>query len=365
MSSLYGRLFKYQANDKQTQRENYLTEAFCDLLNRLGKEQHTFLKKLDLFECEEAVDPLDFKTQVAIKTKNGNRHPKRPDLVGYIGKTPVLVIEVKVDAQFTENQLPEYGMWLDKEGHEDAVLALLTWGTPPPEDFVEGGAGYGIAKLRVVRWWDVRRELEALQGPSDSIYRMLAKEFIAFLHEQGVAMEMPKKDDFPTLVEYLRGGTAARWENFMNSIHTQLKEVAMSKEIGLSWNDRQPPHGGTFQYDQALIGWLSTDRPKIQCVEWGLWLADGGADNDFISNYGIPLQSGAYLYVWYTEPQACGDTRNDDEWYPLLRSSGKANHARQVAFQALDSFCGDAGKLTQWFKEKFEQACVEIVQYAN
>jgi len=351
MSSLYGRLFQYQANDKQTPRENYLTEALCDLLNRIGEdapaEQRTFLKNLELFKADGAAERLYFKTQEHITTESGSR---KPDLIGYDSNDdPVLVIEVKIDAQFTENQLWEYGTWLDKHGREGAVLALLTDSTLPPSDF----------RGRVVYWRDVRRELKSLPGHGNFVYLTLAEEFIDFLHEQGIAVEMPKQVDFAKLGEYLKDGTAVRWQNFMNCTRERLKGVSEEEER-LSWEtDVRRQAGGSFQDDaHALTGWVNTRIPKISYISWGLYFVpeDGADPYGLHECYEIPRVHGAFLNAMYEKKEQMSQvhTEEPNAWYPLR--AGKSGYARAVAFKALDAFCGDAEKLAAWFEDKFKKA---------
>ncbi|MCL2123296.1 MAG: hypothetical protein FWH34_04325 [Desulfovibrionaceae bacterium] len=371
MSSLYGRLFRYRASDTQTPRENYLTEALCDLLNRIGGDapeaQRVLLKNLKLFESD-GVEPLCFQTQVSISTETRN---KFPDLVGYIGGVPVLVIEVKVDAEINydavlrKNQLQIYGEWLAEvsQGRKDAVLALLTYRRPPPQDFFEKEADYGIAasSRRVIHWRDVRREMEALQGSHHTVYPTLAKEFCNFLHEQGVAVETPEKDDFNKLGAYLKGGTAARLRNFMNSIRTRLKE--MTEQPDLSWeSDLQLQSGGAFRDEaQVLTGWVNTKKPEISYISWGLYyVPDGDADPyRFHEFFGIPRVHGVFLNTVYkTEVQQACDGDPKDDWYPLR--SGKSGLARAVAFKPLDGFVEDTDALMEWFETKFKEACTEM-----
>ena len=374
MSSLYGRLFTYRANDKQTPLENYLTEALCDLLNRLGDDdpskQHAFLKNLKLFEADDS-ESLYFDTQVpiTIPTEEDNRIA---DFVGYINNVPVLVLEVKIGAEFTEGQLPAYGAWLAKKGRKDAVLALLTYKTAAPEDF-KNGVGYAV-KTHVIHWRDVRQELRALQGSVSSVYFTLAKEFVDFLDEQEITMEAPKKEDLNKLGEYLKSGAATKWQNFMKRIRARLKmEMPKHVKFKLSWeSDAQLQPGGSFRDEaDALIGWVnSPDRynekgSEILYISWGLYFApEGKADPyGFHGYFDIPRVHGAFLNIVYREWQEpYGDKA--DYWYPLLPDKSGQGQARRVAFKALApiDFDGDAAELEKWFVKKFEEACAEIPQ---
>ena len=368
MSSLYGRLFTYREKAKQAPLENYLTEALCDLLNRDPEKQRELLKELRLFEWEDTAS-LHFETQVPVKIKNEAR---QLDLVGYIGDIPVLVIEVKINAEFTAGQLPAYGTWLAAEaregGREDAVLALLTYKTSTPEDF-KNGDGYAV-KTRVVHWRDVRRELKALQSSGSSTYLALAEEFANFLDEQGVTMEAPKKEDFDKLSEYVQSGTAVRWQNFMNDIRERLKK-AVPKHLKLSWEaDTQLQAGGAFvSTADALTGWVNiSDRyskkgSEILYISWGFYFAPkGNADPfGFHEFFQIPRGvHGVYLNMVHREPQNSPGDKQENDWFPLL--PGKVGTARKVAFKALEpaDFEGDAAKLGKWLEKHFEQVCKEV-----
>ena len=124
--SLYARLFKYSKREK----ENFLTEAFCDLLNFLTNDNADAQQKLlhSLF-AYEGKRPVQFTTQYRPKGV-----PIIPDLIGTVNGHIVLVVEVKIDAEFTPDQLKRYADWLKKTS-TPASLILLTAHRDPPDDF--------------------------------------------------------------------------------------------------------------------------------------------------------------------------------------------------------------------------------------
>ncbi|MGO9452756.1 MAG: hypothetical protein ACLQDV_17205 [Candidatus Binataceae bacterium] len=164
MESLYRKLFKYQERGDHTPLENFLTEAFSDLANRLEpRDQRGLIRDAllgghasDNFKpLLEQSPKLSWDTQLpipAIETRN----KRRPDLVVWRNDRPFLVIKAKVRADFTPKQLENYGQWLYRESYGTGALIVLTHESPPPPEFdsLDSGA-YSLCLRSVCRWFAV------------------------------------------------------------------------------------------------------------------------------------------------------------------------------------------------------------------
>ncbi|MFQ5784294.1 MAG: hypothetical protein ACE5H8_05655 [Alphaproteobacteria bacterium] len=108
MTSLYLRLFRYRQREGRSPLEDFLTEAFADLLNRLPKQNHMeFCEKVLLAKAPPDVKKkwrcfvktcagdLHWKTQYRIEDLE-NSSQKRLDIVLLSGDRPVLVVECKI-----------------------------------------------------------------------------------------------------------------------------------------------------------------------------------------------------------------------------------------------------------------------------
>lgn len=113
MSSLYGRLFKYRERDNRAPKEDFLTEALVDLLNRMPRtvlltllREVLFINvsegaskaKSGLLKELESVTALYAHSQYV--TQKGKSAP-RPDIVlADESENPLVVIENKIAAPF-------------------------------------------------------------------------------------------------------------------------------------------------------------------------------------------------------------------------------------------------------------------------
>ena len=111
--SIYKSLYKYPSTDKRSQMENFLTEAFVNILNRMEKsETISFLKECILKDCNdtrktsdfiaklEDVEEFSWTTQYTIHYEGV---PKYPD-IALLGNGLLLLIENKIGSGFTYHQ---------------------------------------------------------------------------------------------------------------------------------------------------------------------------------------------------------------------------------------------------------------------
>jgi hypothetical protein len=382
MSSLYERLFKYRASDRQTPLENYLTEALCDLLNRIGEENAQAQANLlhMLFACHIS-EVVDFRTQVPVRLSSKNS--RIPDLVGWRNGKVVCLVEVKVNAGFTgetsagaavqdeaedsssreanSHQLKAYGKWLENH-HPEAKIVLLTYRTQPPSDFFQEGGEYGVpvGNRHVLHWQTVYNALDAHAG-SGQACSILVKDFCQFLQTRGIAMPSLDHNELDTLKAFVGTGTAEAVQRFMNSLRDQCKDIAQNNGIACSWaQDLSYQYGGQFISDHTLIGWVKMKDLPAQ-ISWGFHFDQSpmGESPDpfgFQKLFRIPQGSGIFLNLVHDEESTFPEdqTPSGEDWYPCEK--GAKAQAPAVAFKLLCS-CGTTKEIGTWFQEKFIEIC--------
>ncbi len=365
--SLYSRLFKYA----QSQKENFLTDALCDLLNRLaahsGAAQVELLRKVFVYDGKE---PVQFCTRFST---NGYGFP---DLVGFVGNDVAIVVEVKIDAALTEtfdtdnnkkNQLKRYAEWLRKENIR-APLVLLTAWRKPPDGFMDAdSADYEIpGQCHVLRWSRLYRELQKLDR---GVYvPELMDDFLVFLSQRGLGADMPKQEDFKKLEAYIADGTPNRIQGFMDTLREHLINVAKScgKSQLLQWGEgRQIQAGGTFYKNAPSLGnWVNLKGTGAR-IAWGLYFpprkgADSADPFGFHAGFGIPRDvPGLWLNPFFTDTdkakQHIGKSALAEDWHHSVDSHADVN-APAVAFRPLDAFDGNADHMQSWFEDRFREA---------
>lgn len=276
--SLFSRLLKQQSTDKRSNLENYLTEALCEVLNRLSGEQQRSV--LTALLGSNALPPhgrdkaIRWETQQTVATRHGF---KRPDLMGYQDKKPVFLVEVKVDAAFTSgresgedqisgedvHQLVMYGQWL-QEANPDAQLVLLTWKSAPPADYLQEGVfGYGTRHRHRIYWQNVYDALAKVHTVP------FVADFRSFLEEEFLAMDTPNRQDF-ALLELFLDGPYARVKKLMSTTRERLSTEFSS---GLNWKREasyMPDGYQALPENQLIWAWGVLDRPTYDYIYWGI-----------------------------------------------------------------------------------------------
>lgn len=212
MRSLYSELFSCQPTQLRTPRENFLTQALADLLNRFSAEAHLGIVRELLSSSEHSgsdsmlasiLETLAKHKSIWITQKtaylDNETSPRYLDLVLECGGQPLIVIENKLDADYTDEQLPAYGKWLsqEQEGGSNHALILLTRWRPSPDDFLNReGESYGNGFRSVYKWSALHRwlknELPRIGGSQECIF--LANEFVQFLEDEKMSNALSMAD---------------------------------------------------------------------------------------------------------------------------------------------------------------------------
>lgn len=292
MISIYKRLLKYQESSERSNLENYLTEILCDFLNKIPKDENkSFIKNIAFPSCDISQFQvfihkhnynskntyIEWKTQYSI---NVSGTTKFPDLIGFINKKPAVLIEVKVDAAFTERshedelgnqittlQLNDYGNWLN-ENNANGVLVLLSYSTNPPDDFFSNTKCYGIKQKSYIEWQKIYNWLKKLNNRKIELY--LIKDFMSFLLEKGMANESPNLTDFSALEIFISGAG----ERINGMMRFTRKELEKKYKVNINWGlEKAPLNDGlyTIDYKQKLIWSWGILNSKAYCyIAWGI-----------------------------------------------------------------------------------------------
>lgn len=262
--SVYNRLYNSLPREGHSQRENFLTEAFADLMNRLErlfpKEARGFITDILLHHVADSrsADALARRVELARQLRwdtqrsieLGDLSRKRPDITITIDGECALLIEVKIAAAFTKRirhspkeelraeketadqessqdisyQLDDYGKWLS-ENYRNAALVLLTHSKEAPPDFLssDGDRRYWIQLRSVCHWrglynW-LRGWANTNSGNTDA--ESLARDFLEFLGEEGMS-EMNEKD-----VELLNGFLSFSRRTEDHKINEKIKDAML------------------------------------------------------------------------------------------------------------------------------------------
>lgn len=335
MEGLYSRLFKYRSRPDRSPLEDFLTEAWVDLLIRIPTSRRldfctdVLLKNMNNDQrrawrdwVHDKFNPEHFswQTQVGIgvasnrvDTTKRSAATKRPDIVLFCDDKPVMILENKIGAGFTYheqysddneaktlNQLHLYGEWLRAKSDGHGALILLTAWTPAPTDFDDIGGNYGVAARSVVGWSEVHKQLITgrseywPEGTSDA--STLVEEFTVFMEEQGVIVRDPEEEDLNNAVMFFGEPYRRFWgaiENVGRRIGSLLKQKGAGKFIGPKMN----PSG--LWLDQ----YVSFDNGSFW-IGWGVRAKTVEGQNDTTAHLF------AYVYT----------SMNADNWDAVLES---------------------------------------------
>lgn len=325
---LYRRLFKYAPRDK-TPLENFLTEALCDLLERITSSDRSagecFIKRAFLAETEasskifskiHSAEHLTWNTQYTFKFNN---ECGRPDLCLSAGADIILVIENKVgagltthsapggiDDRDTRNQLEFYDDWLATT-YPEAGLVLLTHLTDAPPGFVEYesvpelGEGvsshrYKAAFRRECRWTNVYECLltwcdgiaNQTQYEEQTVSRALTREFCSFLRENSMGLRKIENKDLELLDSFFS-------QEILNTFK-QLSEIVRTAVIPVIPNaQRLPkslPQTHAWGRDEVIWDWSYCYENTL---DW--YLGWGFAAKNAFKGSGIVLPDSLQAFV--------------------------------------------------------------------
>jgi PD-(D/E)XK nuclease superfamily len=272
MASLYARLYTYRERRDRRPLEDFLTEALCDILNRLPRAEMSGFAA-ELFLPREALEAWDLQFDRTVEYHWTTREPtddgRIPDLVLYRGDQPMIVVENKVGAGLALHQLEDYGRWLkDYCAGRDwpGVIVFLTHYTPPPEDFGASAEGiYGVRWQRVCRWPAVWKWLDAKGSLRTTeqfrnAWQVLAKELAEFLREKEVISDTMTQLDFAAAKMYIASASRTR----------RLFERLWNEAIAPNWKDVGFKHDpsqvmrGPLEYDSergVIWDWINLSAP--------------------------------------------------------------------------------------------------------
>jgi len=260
MNSLYARLFRYRGRPNREPLEDFLSEAFADLLGRMPPEDVVgFLDHA--FEGSGAArvtagfarSVLELRTQEVIP--GGIM-----DVVLFADGTPRLVIENKTWSGFQDhssdeeeaNQLHTYGRWLKQQcptGTPCGIL-LITGTTSSPPDF-HGEGTYAVSARAQITWAGVGRwlgaRLSADEG-SASTWCDLAADLVHFIREKKLSSEifvasdvsavdlvLPTMDRWAATFDNIWQGGLPVWSDFLNP---RVSDLLFRTEAGMLWHWR-------------------------------------------------------------------------------------------------------------------------------
>src|SRR5579872_50970 len=202
LSSLHKWACDYgQEENGHSKDENFTTDAFAHLLNRLCKyEASVAVKVMTLFGCQTIESDLkDARICTQI------RHDKSQPDIEIDGNDFRVFIEVKVDCKASRSQIERHREALARiPNRRSKALVLLTKNRP--EEECEG--------ITLLRWYEVANLISnAASRMEDKVSKYLAQQFVEFLRERGMTMDKIE-----------RGMTSAAITPFTNLL-TMLKEA--------------------------------------------------------------------------------------------------------------------------------------------
>jgi hypothetical protein len=319
--SLYGTFYKHWRRKDRNALERFITTAFVDLLRRLGEHHRELVEQLVLDVFAGAVrttsSPSAVKSlkSVGKRLKSGGRlewrteeampvqshKPRYPDICLYVDGLPLMVIENKITARFTTEQLQTYGQWLAAEVNGGgAALVLLTHATAPPTTFLEDESErqYGVALRSVCSWleiWEWLGKISDLlrKDPiGDPLARELLREFYSFLGEQH--MNGITKRDIAVLQTTLRGGVVHKVKPFFDMVREELKSRVPLRSSNYHFERVNDADLWDAPTGYAVYDWCYLKPKKQWYLGWGLT----GSATDF---FGTPHHDSdgllAFVYI--------------------------------------------------------------------
>jgi len=164
------------------QHENFLTEAFVDVLNRLSSSSPELfgqlLKRITDGEFNPAVEELaGFNVVSQLSTDQGS-----PD-IAIMGPDHYALIEVKDQSPVDPDQLNRYSRLIELNTAGNKCLVLLTRDQAPPLD---------IKWLqKPIRWYQVLEWIGDIKDKHelDDVSGYVIRQFLGFLEGRGMAVE--------------------------------------------------------------------------------------------------------------------------------------------------------------------------------
>lgn len=266
--SIYSNLFRYRPRQSRLPKEDFLSAALADVLNRLPFEkaaefvsdvllQSNFMRDQWLYLINSS-PKASFRWETQVRIRHG--HNGIIDLLLLVDDKETIVIESKVgaavgshgnvhDANNSDadpnspidvpvadaNQLKTYGGWLAKRCQASAwpgALILLTHQTAPPTDF--GGPdnrNYGVPIVQVCRWGTVWRWAKnngancQTDDPANSrpMWMELCLELSEFLEEENMTSEYMTLHDIAAVEVFI--SSATRIERTFSEVRKAINSI--------------------------------------------------------------------------------------------------------------------------------------------
>lgn len=260
MQSLYARLFRYRGRPDRDPLEDFLSEAFADLLGRMPAGY--VVSFLDhAFEGSGAAPVTAGFARSVLELRTQEVIPGGiMDVVLFVDGTPRLVIENKTWSGFQDhssdeeeaNQLHTYCRWLMQQCPVGAPcgILLITGTTSSPPDF-HGDGTYAVSARAQITWAGVGRwlgaRLSAAEG-SASTWCDLAADLVQFIKEKKLSSEifvtsdvsaadlvLPTMDRWAATFDTIWQGGFQVWSDFLNP---RVSDLQFKTEAGMLWQWR-------------------------------------------------------------------------------------------------------------------------------
>lgn len=260
MESLYARLFRYRGRPDREPLEDFLSEAFADLLGRMPNND--VIDFLDhAFESPGGGSLTAGLAQSALELRTQQVIPGGiMDVVLFADGKPRLVIENKTWSGFRDhssdeeqaNQLHTYGRWLMEQcpANSPRGMLLITGTTSSPPGFHSDGA-YAVTARAQITWAGVGRwlaaRLTAAKGGS-STWCDLAADLVKFIREKKLSSEifvasdvsaadlvLPTMDRWVATFDTIWQGSYQVWSDFLNP---RVSGLSFNTDAGMLWHWR-------------------------------------------------------------------------------------------------------------------------------
>ncbi len=279
VTNIYSRLYTYRQNQKREALEDFLTEAFADLFDRLDaptkRSLLAVLMPSSAVALIEAIvsdlGALNLQTQVVITVEG---YSKRPDMVLRWGRRNLLVIEAKVGAGFqshtfgapaeadsepvVRNQLETYAEWIAGQQEDDAAwpgaIVFLTARTDPPEGFRQRRQD-GVM-TSVVTWKEVGLWLHKTLGAGDRRLAAvaLAADLHAFIKENDLMTKYPTSRDLAATMLFAHSYIAleAMIRDTIKVMAKQFPKLSHGRNLNVGFLSGHNLYWGWFLFSKAV-----------------------------------------------------------------------------------------------------------------
>jgi len=299
----------------------------------------------------------------------GAEHAKRPDIMVFDGDEPIMIIECKVGAGFTEgafvengssaahkvDQLRFYDKWLAARTTRPVALVLLTHLVDAPIDFLVDRGKYQSALRSVKRWSQLYRWLttEDRQTWWKDVDRALVDETIQFLKEKELMSENPTLNDFAAARLYLGGGAYARIADALRITRRSI-ESRFAKSL-LSGFPNKPPVIKSLETEGWISDWCRAGKNPV--IGWGFYFCQ--ESSECWSEYSPPvaLLQGAYVVIEFEVTSQRPKGQEFSRWHFPTWKYEDADEFGVYVVEPLTSFTGEfSPAYSSWVADQFHDA---------